>query len=119
MEDMIMDELRELIRLFGKSFAERCAVNMGLSFTPSVLNVFWYMTTGAIFLSRDDPRLCRLLMTIKSRSKAFDTAGGTLNYFPWVRFLASERSGYNLILRLNSELKDIFLVRYTRSRTHH
>jgi len=119
MEDMIMDELRELILLFGESSAEGCAVNVGLSFAPSVLNVLWYLITGASFLSRDDPRLRRLLMTIKSRSKAFDMAGGILNYFPWMKFLAPERSGYNLILRLNSELKDIFLMRYARSLSRH
>jgi hypothetical protein len=111
MEDMIMDELRELVRLFGDASNEGREVSMGPTFAPSVLNVLWVLTTGTSFSSRDDPRLHRLLQILKARSKAFDMAGGTLNQFPWTRFLAPERSGYNLILRLNSDLKDIFMVR--------
>jgi hypothetical protein len=107
-----MDEVQELVRLFGESSATGQAVSMGRNFAPSVLNVLWVLTTGSRFMSRDDPRLHRLLNIIKDRSIAFDMAGGILNYFPWVRFLAPERSGYNLILRLNSDLKDVFLVRY-------
>jgi hypothetical protein len=111
MEDMIMDELQELVRLFGESSTAGRAVSMGPTFAPSVLNVLWVLTTGTRFSSRDDPRLLRLLQILKARSKAFDMAGGTLNQFPWMRFLAPERTGYNLILRLNSDLKDIFMVK--------
>jgi len=106
-----MDELQDLVRLFGEASAGGRTVSMGLTFAPSVLNVLWVLTTGASFSSRDDPRLQRLLQILKARSKAFDMAGGTLNQFPWMRFLAPERTGYNLILRLNSDLKDIFMVR--------
>jgi hypothetical protein len=115
MEDIIMDELRQMIRLFRESSAEGRAVSMGMSLAPSILNVLWFLVAGDSFLSRDDARLHRLLMTIKTRSKVFDITGSTLNYFPWMRFLAPEWSGYNLILRLNSDLKDIFLVRSTQS----
>jgi hypothetical protein len=113
MEDMIMDELQELLRLFGESSNSGRPVSMGPMFAPSVLNVLWVLTTGASFSSRDDPRLHRLLQILKARSKAFDMAGGTLNQFPWMRFLAPERTGHNLILRLNSDLKDIFMVRHS------
>jgi hypothetical protein len=116
MEDVIMDELQELLRLFEESSAAGRDVSMGDTFTSSVLNVLWVLTTGAKFLSRDDPRLHRLLQLLKARSKAFNMAGGFLNHFPWIRFLAPERTGYNLILRLNSELKDIFLVRNAEAR---
>ncbi|PNF29827.1 hypothetical protein B7P43_G09526 [Cryptotermes secundus] len=110
MEDMIMDELQELVRLFGESSQAGRSVSMGPTFAPSVLNVLWVLTTGASFSSRDDPRLHRLLHVLKARAKAFDMAGGTLNQFPWMRFLAPERTGHNLILRLNSDLKDIFMA---------
>lgn len=106
-----MDELKDLVRLFGESFAAGRAVSMGLTFAPSVLNVLWVLITGASFSSRDDPRLHHLLQLLQCRSKAFDIAGGLLNQFPWMRFLAPERTGYNLILRLNSDLKHIFMVR--------
>jgi hypothetical protein len=111
MEDMIMDQLHELVRLFEEASSEGRAVSMGPMFAPSVLNVLWVLATGTSFSSRDDPRLHRLLQILKARSKAFDMAGGTLNQFPWMRFLAPERSGYNLIMRLNSDLRDIFMVR--------
>lgn len=117
MDDIIMDELQELVRLFGESAAAGRAVSIGRSFAPSVLNVLWVLTTGSSFLSREDPRLHSLLKAIKARSIAFNMAGGILNYFPWMRFLAPEWTGYNLILRLNSDLKDIFLVRHAQAHT--
>jgi hypothetical protein len=110
MEAIIMDELQELVRLLGESSAAGHDVSMDVTFAPLVLNVLWVLTTGAKFSSHDDPRLHRLLQLLKDRSKAFDMAGGTLNQFPWIRFLAPEWIGYNVILRLNSELKDIFMV---------
>jgi hypothetical protein len=113
MEDMIMDELQELVRLFGETSNAGRPVSMGPTFAPSVLNVLWVLTTGSSFSSRDDPRLQRLLQILKARSKAFDMAGGTLNQFPWMRFVAPERTGHSLILRLNSDLKDIFMVRHS------
>ncbi|PSN47974.1 hypothetical protein C0J52_09985 [Blattella germanica] len=72
MEDMILDELRDLLKLFGEQ--KGCSVSMGLSFAPSVLNVLWVLSTGSRFSSRDDPRLHRLLHALKARSKAFDMA---------------------------------------------
>jgi hypothetical protein len=115
MEDMIVDELQELIRLFGEFSSAGLSVSMGPSFAPSVLNIILLLITGGSFASRDDPRLHRLLKIIEERSKVFDMAGGILNQFPWVRFFAPDWCGYNLILRLNSELKKIFMVSNTQT----
>lgn len=106
-----MDELHELLHLFGESSAVGRDVSMGVTFAPSVLNVLWVLTTGDKFSSRDDPNLHRLQQLFTARAKAFDLTGGSLNQFPWMRFLAPERIGYNVILRLNADLKDMFMVR--------
>ncbi|KDR06614.1 putative cytochrome P450 305a1 [Zootermopsis nevadensis] len=110
MEGKIMDELHELLHLFGESSAVGRDVSMGVTFAPSVLNVLWVLTTGDKFSSRDDPNLHRLQQLFTARAKAFDLTGGSLNQFPWMRFLAPERIGYNVILRLNADLKDMFMM---------
>ncbi|GLV31426.1 Cytochrome P450 305a1 [Carabus blaptoides fortunei] len=45
---------------------------------------------------------------LNKRGKAFDMAGGTLNQFPWLRYLIPEKIGYNLLLTLNKEVEELF-----------
>jgi hypothetical protein len=51
------------------------------------------------------------MQLMSRRAKAFDMSGGTLNQFPWLRFFAPEWSGYNIIMRINAELKEMIMVR--------
>lgn len=47
---------------------------------------------------------------MERRARAFDMAGGMLSTFPWIRYVAPETSGYNLLMKLNNELKDFLTV---------
>ena len=46
------------------------------------------------------------------REKNFDITGGMLTAYPWIRFIAPEYSGYNMIQNLNAEIKLIIKVFY-------
>lgn len=37
-------------------------------------------------------------------------AGGLLNQFPWIRYIAPDWSGYQLLTSLNAEMKKFLLV---------
>lgn len=69
----------------------------------SVLNVLWMFVAGKRF-ERNDDRLTSLMKLLQQRSKAFDVAGGFLSQLPWLRFVAPERSGFNLINRFNRDI---------------
>lgn len=43
------------------------------------------------------------------RAKAFDMAGGILSVFPWIRYLAPIKSGYEILVTLNNELRGFLL----------
>jgi hypothetical protein len=112
MEDMITKEVMDLVETLRKEGSGgRREISVGRYVTPCVLNVLWVLVTGSRFSSWDDPRLQRLMQLMSRRAKAFDMSGGTLNQFPWLRFLAPEWSGYNIIMRINAELKEMIMVR--------
>ncbi|XP_026471391.1 probable cytochrome P450 305a1 [Ctenocephalides felis] len=115
MEDQIVNELKELISVID---ALGNSVNFGRELAPSVINVLWTLTAGKR-ISRDDQRLERLLTLLSQRSKAFDTAGGSLSQMPWLRFIIPESSGYNLLLRFNKELHSLFMETITDHRNNH
>ncbi|KAL9701536.1 hypothetical protein quinque_004977 [Culex quinquefasciatus] len=73
----------------------------------SVLNVLWTLSTGQR-IERDDNRLQMLLKLLRKRSGQFDLAGGLLNQMPWLRFLAPNWSGYNLVVDFNRQLMEFF-----------
>ncbi|KAJ9576498.1 hypothetical protein L9F63_025608 [Diploptera punctata] len=110
MEDMIIKEVWDLLDTLGKEGKSGSSeVTVGRYVTPCVLNVLWVLVTGSRFSSWDDPRLQQLMQLMSMRAKAFDMSGGLLNQFPWLRFLAPEWSGYNIILRINAQLKNIIM----------
>lgn len=51
-----------------------------------------------------------ILDLFHARSKAFTMAGGWLNQWPWIRFIFPERSGYNIIKKMNDQLSYIIEV---------
>lgn len=105
MEMKIKEELLEIldiIKLNGKE------VQIGRLLAPAVINVIWSLTAGTR-IAREDPRLNKLLDLLSQRTKVFDMAGGTLSQHPWLRFIAPEASGYNIITRLNAELAALFM----------
>lgn len=105
MEEQIQYELNELLEVINEHDGKPICP---AEFLPtSVLNVLWLFTAGKKIL-RSDEQIKRLLDLMKMRSKAFDMAGGWLNTMPFLRFIAPEKTSYNLIKRFNCELLDFF-----------
>jgi len=48
---------------------------------------------------------------LERRAQVFDMSGGILSTFPWIRYIAPETSGFNILQRLNEELKNFLMVR--------
>lgn len=105
MEEQIQFELNELLEVIDDH--EGKAIWPSEILPSSVLNVLWTFTAGKK-ISRGDERLKRLLELMKRRSKAFDMSGGWLNIMPFLRFIAPEKTSYNLIKRFNIELLEFF-----------
>lgn len=53
------------------------------------------------------------------RAKAFSMGGGVLSSLPWIRYIAPEASGYNLLMTLNNEFKSFFMVRHRNYISHY
>ncbi|XP_050074517.1 probable cytochrome P450 305a1 [Anopheles maculipalpis] len=105
MHAQIQTELNELLEVLGNRMEQ--PIWPGSILAISVINVLWTIVTGSR-VPREDDRLQRLLQLLQERSKAFDMSGGTLNQLPWLRFVAPEWSGYNLVRRFNKQLTEFF-----------
>nr|WCC58048.1 cytochrome P450 [Pharsalia antennata] len=110
MEILIKEEIPELLGVLQQNGS---SVRIGKVIAPSVINILWALTTGSR-IDRKDPRLNRLLDLLELRKNVFDMSGGTLSQHPWLRFVAPERTGYNVIQKLNVELKDLLMETVTQ-----
>lgn len=106
MEICIEKELKEILQSIDDDKVIWGGENNFIA--TSVINILWTFTCGAQF-QRDDARLKRLLMLLNKRAKAFDMSGGLLSQMPFLRFIAPEKTGYNLIRNLNSEFSKLFM----------
>ncbi|XP_055904244.1 probable cytochrome P450 305a1 [Eupeodes corollae] len=106
MEAHIIEEADDLIRYIDQ--LDECHIYPGSFLATSVINVLWFLTTGQL-LKRNEERLNTLLSLLGRRSKAFDICGGVLTQFPWLRHIAPDKTGYNLILELNRELNNFIM----------
>ncbi|XP_035913569.1 probable cytochrome P450 305a1 [Anopheles stephensi] len=105
MHAQIQTELNELLDVLENRMEQ--PIWPGSILAISVINVLWTIVTGSR-VPREDDRLQRLLLLLHERTKAFDMSGGTLNQLPWLRFIAPEWSGYNLLRRFNKQLTEFF-----------
>jgi hypothetical protein len=108
MEKQIHVELREVISILQDLKGEPIWPDGSKLITTSVVNILWTFVAGAK-IKRDNTGLVRLYELLKKRSKAFDMSGGLLNQMPWLRFVAPEAVGYNLIKSLNVEFYKFFM----------
>lgn len=106
METCIQNELQEILKFIENEREIFGGENNFLA--TSVINILWTFTCGSQF-QRDDARLKRLLMLLKKRAKVFDISGGILSQMPWCRFIAPEKSGFNLITAMNAEFYKLFM----------
>lgn len=104
MEELIQHEMKELTQvIYGYNEQPVCSGNI---VSIGVLNVLWTFTAGKKISNNEN--LPHLLDLMKQRSKAFDMSGGWLNTMPFLRFIAPERTSFNLIKHFNTELCNFF-----------
>lgn len=106
MESHIEKEIKSLIQFIASTNEQ--PVWPGNFLAPSVINVLWSLTAGKR-IDRYDKQLVRLLELLNKRSKVFDLCGGLLTQFPWLRYVAPNKTGYNLVQQLNQELYSFFM----------
>nr|QTM97413.1 Cytochrome P450 [Sitophilus oryzae] len=98
-EDMVKHEICDVISKIDQNLKN---VDIAVVLAPSVLNILWHLTSGKDL--KGDENIDNLLKLLHKRAKAFDMSGGTLNLYPWIRFIAPEGSGYSLLKKINSEI---------------
>ncbi|XP_062127854.1 probable cytochrome P450 305a1 [Drosophila sulfurigaster albostrigata] len=108
MEQQIEHEADELLQQLSATQAAPIEPVNWLA--QSVLNVLWCLIAGERIANAEDSTLHRLLELMNRRSRLFDISGGLLAQFPWLRHVAPNRTGYNLIRELNAELHGFFMV---------
>ncbi|XP_059622194.1 probable cytochrome P450 305a1 [Phlebotomus argentipes] len=107
MQEMMEKELLEFKAIIDKKMEEVGSVWPGEFLQKAVMNVLWTFVAG----SEDKDILSdKMFHLLSLRLKAFDLSGGLLSDFPWLRFIAPEFSGYNVMVRFNEEIRS-FLVR--------
>ncbi|CAG9826006.1 unnamed protein product [Diabrotica balteata] len=106
MEVFLRDEVTEVLNMLKENEGKELRVDE--IFTVTVLNILWAFVSG-IRLDKQNDLLNRLLKILERRTRAFDIAGGLLSPFPWLRFIAPEKSGYNLVQHVNAQIKDLIL----------
>ncbi|KOX69408.1 hypothetical protein WN51_05571 [Melipona quadrifasciata] len=103
MIEMIKNELIILLDSMNKKGPLRFKILI----TRSVLNVLWFLVSGQAFSTNASVNY--FVNLLERRAQVFDMTGGFLNAFPWIRYIAPELSGYNLLCTLNNELKDFLM----------
>ncbi|XP_049540774.1 methyl farnesoate epoxidase-like [Anopheles darlingi] len=96
---VIEREVHELIENFRTRAAAGETFTMSSSLDIAVLNVVWVLMAGQRY-ELDNVRLKWLAESIHRTFHVIDVSGGTLNRFPWLRFVCPESSGYGPMLRL-------------------
>ncbi|XP_017860761.1 PREDICTED: probable cytochrome P450 305a1 [Drosophila arizonae] len=107
MEQQIEHEAEELMQQLART--EAAPIEPVNWLAQSVLNVLWCLIAGERISRDEDGTLRRLLELMNRRSKLFDICGGLLTQFPWLRHVAPNYTGYNLIRQLNTELHGFFM----------
>lgn len=103
MSELIKDELVLIL----ENLKDGGVREMRPMINSAVINVLWSLATGKRLC--EGPRLRYVIELLERRTRAFDMAGGILSTFPWIRFIAPESSGYNLLTSINKEIKKLLM----------
>ncbi|XP_014230728.1 probable cytochrome P450 305a1 [Trichogramma pretiosum] len=103
MVDSIKEELREVL---DKIKLDSDVRSMKPLIVPAIINILWNFAAGQR-LSED--KLKSLIELMDKRAKSLDMMGGILSAFPWIRFIAPEWSGYNVLVAINNEFKALIM----------
>ncbi|XP_014218915.1 methyl farnesoate epoxidase [Copidosoma floridanum] len=112
MSDFIKHELTEVLQNIGDGGVRRIKPVI----VPAIINVLWTFATGNRF---DEERLKHFTNLMDRRAQAFDMSGGVLAAYPWLRYIAPEWSGYNLLVTVNSEFKAILMETIDSHKKNH
>lgn len=113
MKEMIRTELQVLLGHMNKE----TPLKLKPFVTPAVVNVLWFLATGKRFSTAEELQCFTDLM--ERRATVFDMVGGILTAFPWIRYIAPEASGYNLLVTLNNELKAFLMGSINEHKKHY
>ncbi|XP_012535700.1 probable cytochrome P450 305a1 [Monomorium pharaonis] len=107
-KEAMMELLVEEMALIVKRLANGGVQYIRPAFAPAVINVLWMLVTGQK-PSENLSRLQKFIDLLERRSQVFDLTGGILSIFPWIRYIAPDSSGYNILVTLNNELKNFLM----------
>uniref|UniRef100_A0A182KGU1 C2H2-type domain-containing protein n=1 Tax=Anopheles christyi TaxID=43041 RepID=A0A182KGU1_9DIPT len=96
---VIEREVQELVENFRQRAAKAETFPMSGSMDVALLNVLWVLLAGQRF-ELENERLGWLADTVHRTFHVIDVSGGTLNRFPWLRYVCPESSGYGPMIRL-------------------
>ncbi|XP_058805598.1 uncharacterized protein LOC131672414 [Phymastichus coffea] len=100
--DALADELRLVLRRVGRVDGLVCQIKPIV--VPAIINVLWTFAAGRRF---DETKLQYFVGLMERRARAFDMTGGLLSAYPWIRHIAPNYSGYNLLLTVNREFRSM------------
>ncbi|XP_031840627.1 putative cytochrome P450 305a1 [Nomia melanderi] len=86
-------------------------------FSHAVMNVLWRFASGTRFCQ--DSRLEYFVDLMERRGRMFDILGGVLSAFPWIRYIAPQATGYNVLVKLNNELRTFIMETVNEHRAKH
>ncbi|CAH0716014.1 unnamed protein product, partial [Brenthis ino] len=98
MDSDIHNALNNVLSYIEKSNGN--PINIKAIISMNVMNIYWKYIA-------DDQKLLNFINLLNERTKVSTMAGGWLNQWPWLRFLAPEWSGYAPIKRMNAQMTEI------------
>ncbi|KAF5282695.1 hypothetical protein FQA39_LY17502 [Lamprigera yunnana] len=105
----IMDlKINEEIQNLFKTIEAQEVVQISHHLPFTIFNILWVLIAGSRISSETFQRN-QLLNIMTKRTKAFDMCGGILTPCPWLRHIIPDKSGYNVIKKLNKEVKTFLL----------
>lgn len=105
----MIEMIQHQLVIFSENLNKNKLHQLKLLFVPAVINVLWNFITGELVAFNQQQKLEHFLDLLDRRSRCFDITGGLLAAFPWIRYIAPEISGYNIMCMLNKELKDFLM----------
>ncbi|KAK5640613.1 hypothetical protein RI129_011424 [Pyrocoelia pectoralis] len=105
-EQKVKEEMDDLVRLIN---LDNENVEFGKLIKPPILNTIWSIVAGKGF-NRFDRKVQELLRLLDERNYAFDMSGALLSGYPWLRFVAPDYVGYNLIMKLNGAMTELIMA---------
>ncbi|XP_055692295.1 probable cytochrome P450 305a1 [Lutzomyia longipalpis] len=105
MQELIEKELLGFKQTIEKKMAAEGSLWPGPLLKGPITNVIWTLVAGD---AAEHIVLWKTLTKLlDQRVKNFDLSDGALSDFPWLRFVAPEYFGYNLLCHINNELQAI------------